>query len=131
MELDVDALRRTLVDVADAMDDWIDSDDIWLARIAITHQLRFAEHTDTERLFRFAARRGDDPEFFIRKAVGWALRQYAKSDPTAVRRFVDEHRHVLSPLALREATRHLTDLTDADASGSSADRLCGSVASHW
>lgn len=50
----------------------------------------------------------DDPEFFIRKAIGWALRQYARTDPEWVRAFVQRHRDQLSPLSRREALRSLS-----------------------
>ncbi len=93
--------------VARAMDEWIDADDFWLARVAILHQLRFREETDGDRLFGYAVRRAADQEFFVRKAIGWALREYAKTDPAAVRAFVDRHAADLSPLTIREATKHL------------------------
>jgi 3-methyladenine DNA glycosylase AlkD len=93
--------------VARAMDEWIDDDDIWLARVAIIHQLRFGDETDGDRLFGYALRRAADQEFFIRKAIGWALREYAKTDPAAVRAFIDRHAADLSPLTVREATKHL------------------------
>jgi len=89
------------------MDEWIDSDDIWLARTAILHQLRRREHTDERRLFDYAERRAADAEFFIRKALGWALREYAKVAPDAVRSFVHTHEHELSGLTRREALKHL------------------------
>ena len=50
-------------------------------------------------------------EFFLRKAIGWALRQYARTDPSAVRAYVDAHRDVLSGLSIREATKHLQGLS--------------------
>ena len=93
--------------LTETMDEWIDADDMWLARVAIIHQLRFGEHTDVERLHRYTLRRAADPEFFIRKAIGWALRVYAKTDPDAIRSFVDAHVDTLSPLSIREATKHL------------------------
>ncbi len=94
-------------EVADAMDDWIESDDLWLARVAIIHQLQFKGRTDVDRLFRYCVRQAGHNDFFIRKAIGWALRQYARTDPKAVRDFVDEHRARLSGLSIREATKHL------------------------
>jgi 3-methyladenine DNA glycosylase AlkD len=103
----VGAMVRHHPELVDEMDRWIDDDDFWLARAAIIHQLRFGEATDVHRLFDFSLRRAGDGEFFVRKAIGWALRQYARTDPTAVRAFVDAHRDVLSPLTVREATRHL------------------------
>ncbi len=89
------------------MDRWIDADDFWLARVAIIHQLRRKLDTDADRLFRYCLRRAADQEFFVRKAIGWALREYAKSAPDAVRAFVDAHESELSPLSKREARKHL------------------------
>lgn len=89
------------------MDRWVEGDEMWLARTAIIHQLRFGAGTDVDRLFGYALARADDDEFFIRKAIGWALRQYARTDPTAVRQFVDEHVERFSGLTIREATKHL------------------------
>ncbi|PCG83567.1 DNA alkylation repair protein [Streptomyces sp. WZ.A104] len=88
------------------MDRWID-DDLWVARTALLHQLRYKSATDAERLFDHCLRRADHPDFFIRKAIGWALREYAKTDPTAVRAFVEGARDRLSPLSVREALKHL------------------------
>ncbi len=93
---------RTLVT---EMDRWIDADDIWLARSAILHQLRWGADTDADRLFDYSLRRAGDTEFFIRKAIGWALRQYARIDPDAVRTLVTTHE--FSGLTRREALRHL------------------------
>ncbi|MZD07404.1 DNA alkylation repair protein [Streptomyces sp. SID5785] len=87
------------------MDRWIGSDDIWLARTALLHQLRRKETTDTGRLFAYCLRRAGDQEFFLRKAIGWSLREYARTDPDAVRAFVADHRDVLAPLSVREALR--------------------------
>lgn len=93
-------LRRT-------MDEWIEDDDLWTVRTALLHQLRFKEATDAHRLFAYCLRRADHPDFFIRKAIGWCLREYAKTDPQAVRDFVDGARDRLAPLSVREATKHL------------------------
>lgn len=93
--------------LAQVMDDWAGREDVWLARTAIIHQLGFRDGTDPDRLFGHCALRAGDGDFFIRKGIGWALRQYARTDPDAVRAFVAEHRDVLSPLSVREATKHL------------------------
>ncbi|GAA3490735.1 DNA alkylation repair protein [Streptomyces cremeus] len=89
------------------MDDWIGDDDPWVARTALLHQLRFRAATDSGRLFAYCERRAAHPDFFLRKAIGWCLREYAKTDPAAVRAFVDAHRDTLSPLSVREALRNL------------------------
>ncbi|MFW6693070.1 DNA alkylation repair protein [Streptomyces sp. MAR4 CNX-425] len=93
--------------LAAAMDEWIEDDDLWVARTALLHQLRFKDATDTGRLFGYCLRRAGHRDFFVRKAVGWCLREYAKTDPAAVRAFVDAHRAELSPLSVREALKHL------------------------
>lgn len=94
------------------MDRWIDEDDIWLVRSALLHQLHFREATDQERLFAYCRRQAANPEFFVRKATGWALRQYGRTAPEAVRAFVAANDigpegERLSPLARREAVRNL------------------------
>jgi 3-methyladenine DNA glycosylase AlkD len=89
-----------------AMRAWIESDNIWLTRSAIIHQLAYKSATDTAMLFDFCDRRAADREFFIAKAIGWALRQYSYTDPVAVRSFVEDHQH-LTPLSRREALKAL------------------------
>jgi 3-methyladenine DNA glycosylase AlkD len=89
--------------LAGEMDTWVDHEDLWLRRTAILHQLHFKSATDTARLFDYCLRRAHEREFFIRKAIGWALREYSKTDATAVTRFVAEHEGELSPLSRREA----------------------------
>ncbi len=111
----VDALAARVVgplvvrwpELVAVMDEWIDARDIWLARTALLHQLHRRAGTDADRLFRYCERRAGDREFFLRKAIGWALREYSKTDPVAVRRFVAARADVLSPLSVREARRWL------------------------
>lgn len=67
---------------------WIASENIWLQRVAILYQLGYKAETDQKRLFRFAEMRAGSKEFFIRKGIGWALRQYSYQNPDAVRQFV-------------------------------------------
>jgi 3-methyladenine DNA glycosylase AlkD len=85
------------------MDRWIDHEDLWLRRSAILHQLKWKERTDTRRLFRYCLARAHETDFFIRKAIGWALRQYSWTDADAVAAFVAAHEAELSPLSKREA----------------------------
>jgi 3-methyladenine DNA glycosylase AlkD len=70
------------------MDAWIADDNMWLQRTAILHQLRFKDQTDEKRLFGYCLKHGSQKEFFIRKAIGWALREYSKTNPAAVKKFV-------------------------------------------
>ena len=87
------------------MDRWLESENVWLARSAILHQERWKGRTDADRLFRYCLRRRGDRDFFIRKAIGWALRSYSATDPQAVAAFLEEHGSELSGLSRREASR--------------------------
>ncbi|MFB6480997.1 DNA alkylation repair protein [Streptomyces virginiae] len=93
--------------LAAVMDEWIEDENLWLARTALLHQLRFKSATDTDRLFGYCRSRAGHPDFFVRKAIGWALREYAKTDPEAVRAFVEAERGSLAPLSVREALKNL------------------------
>lgn len=84
---------------------WSESGELWLIRTAIIVQLKHGKQTDARLLFDLIHKHRDHPDFFIRKAIGWALRQYAVTAPDAVRHFVAEHS--LSPLSRREALRNL------------------------
>lgn len=92
------------------MDRAVRDEDFWIRRTAMLHQLGWRAGTDTARLFRYAERLAPETEFFIRKAVGWALRDYAWHDWRAVERFLDEARERLSPLTCREASKNLAAL---------------------
>ena len=97
-------LVRAHAELVATMDRWVVSDQLWLARTALLHQLAYKRTTDADRLFRYCALRAGDREFFIRKAIGWALRTYAAIAPDAVAQFVASTPG-LSPLSIREATR--------------------------
>lgn len=89
------------------MDELIASPNTWLRRVALLHQLNWRHDTDEARLFRYCLACAGETEFFIRKAIGWALRQYARSQPESVRQFLARHGHQLAPLSRREAGKHL------------------------
>ena len=80
---------------------------MWRRRSAIIVQLRFKEHTDTELLCHAIEASMDSKEFFLRKAIGWALREHSKSDPDIVVEFVTAHADELSGLSKREALKVL------------------------
>jgi len=86
---------------------WIESDSIWLQRLATIHQLTFKENTDWQLMQEVIIRRIDSKEFFVQKAQGWALRQYSKFNPEVVIEFVEAHPE-LSALAKREGSRYLS-----------------------
>lgn len=109
-ELAAHVVGRIVFDYPEAvadMDDWIRSDDLWEARTAILHQLGYRDRTDAARLFAYCDLRANEKDFFYRKAIGWALRQYARTDPDAVRAYVESRRDRLSGLSIREALKHL------------------------
>lgn len=90
---------------------WAQDDHLWVRRTAILHQLACKDSTDTGLLAatidpNLAGSRFGD-QFWIRKAIGWALRQYSYTDPIWVRRFVDRHGPRMAPLTVREATKRL------------------------
>lgn len=84
---------------------WIDDDDLWIRRTAILAQLKHKDVTDAAMLFDFCARRMHEKVFWMRKAIGWALRDYSRTDAAAVRSFLLEHRSELSGLSFREAKK--------------------------
>jgi 3-methyladenine DNA glycosylase AlkD len=82
---------------------WMQSDYLWLQRSCLIHQLRYKKSTDVTLLFDLCERLADHPDFFIRKAIGWSLRQYSKFSPEAVIEFVNDHQ--LSNLSRKEALK--------------------------
>ncbi|MFK4869197.1 DNA alkylation repair protein [Streptomyces sp. CSMPJR101] len=89
------------------MDAWIEDDDLWVVRTALLHQLRYGERTDAGRLFAYCLRQSGHPDFFVRKAIGWCLREYAKTDPDAVRDFLAREGGRFAPLSVREALKNI------------------------
>ena len=83
------------------------TDSLWKRRAAILCQLRFKEETDLRLLFDCIEPNLPHADFFIRKAIGWALRQHAWTDPREVRRYVEANRERLSPLSIREALKNI------------------------
>jgi 3-methyladenine DNA glycosylase AlkD len=81
------------------------SENMWLNRAAILFQLGYKKMTDEKLLFRECEKHRQSKEFFIQKAIGWALREYAKTNPEAVRAFVAKAG--LKPLSTREALKNL------------------------
>jgi 3-methyladenine DNA glycosylase AlkD len=86
---------------------WSVDGDIWRRRTAILSQLGSTTRTDVALLADCIVANLDHPDFFVRKAIGWALRQYARTDPGWVRDFVAAHGERMSGLSRREATRRL------------------------
>ncbi len=85
---------------------WVESEDMWLRRASIIYQLKYKEQTDTDFLTFAIEKNLGSREFFINKAIGWALRQYSKTDAEWVRNFIQSH--TLEPLSQREASKYLS-----------------------
>ena len=100
-------LRNDPAEMRAAMLHWSTDNDMWKRRSAILCQLRAKHSTDTELLTACMAPSLGSKEFFLRKAIGWALRQYARTDADWVRRYVAEHANELSGLSKREALKHI------------------------
>lgn len=89
---------------------WSRDENMWKRRVSIICQLGFKEQTDLDLLYGCIESNLADSEFFVRKAIGWALRHYAWHDPREIDRYVREHVDRLSPLSKREATKNLARL---------------------
>jgi 3-methyladenine DNA glycosylase AlkD len=84
---------------------WNQSENIWLQRCSLLFQKKYRRSTDTNLLAIYIQHLSLSNEFFIRKAIGWSLREYAKTDPAWVKNFVNAHG--LSPLSKREALKNI------------------------
>ena len=100
-------LRRYPKELPAILRDWAMSDDLWKRRSAILAQLGFKGQTDLKLLYDCMRPSLGRPEFFLRKAIGWALRQHAWTDSKEVVRFVKAHDKRLSPLSKREALKNI------------------------
>ena len=110
----VDSLAENITGVLCAKDteliqshliSWAKSDNIWLVRIAILFQLKYKDKTDAPLLAQIIDQNSDSKEFFVAKAIGWALREYSKTNKEWVRSFLQSHN--LQPLSVREAVKYL------------------------
>jgi len=86
---------------------WSRDEDIWLRRLAIDHQLFRKEETDTELLEKILVNNLGQTEFFINKAIGWALRDYSKTNPDWVRDFIERHQAEMAALSILEGSKYL------------------------
>jgi 3-methyladenine DNA glycosylase AlkD len=92
-----------------AMLAWAADADLWKRRSAILCQLQAKDATDLDLLYACIEPSLGSQEFFLRKAIGWALRQYARTDADEVHRYVAAHAERLSPLSRREALKHIAE----------------------
>lgn len=98
-------LRDNRVD--DLMLDWSKDDDFWIRRIAIDHQLCRKEKTNTELLEKIIVNNFGSNEFFINKAIGWALRDYSKTNPLWVKEFLNKYQDKMDNLSIKEASKYI------------------------
>ncbi len=98
-------LRDKRVD--NLMIDWSKDEDFWIRRIAIDHQLCRKEKTNTELLEKIIVNNLGSSEFFINKAIGWALRDYSKTDPKWVKYFIEKYKDKMDKLSIREAGKYI------------------------
>jgi 3-methyladenine DNA glycosylase AlkD len=89
---------------------WSAHESFWVNRLAILHQNGWGQKTDQKLLFKLCLTHASNDEFFIRKAIGWALRDYAWKNPDAVKTFVEANRQTLSALSAREALKNIERL---------------------
>lgn len=82
---------------------WIESENKWLNRMAIIFQLSYGRNTNQTLLFDYILRQAHHKDFFVQKAIGWALRQYSYVNPAAVQQFIEQTN--LSPLSVREGLK--------------------------
>ncbi|MEE9189359.1 MAG: DNA alkylation repair protein [Candidatus Neomarinimicrobiota bacterium] len=87
---------------------WIEDENFWVRRAALLAHLKHKRHTNTKLLAYTIQKLAHEKEFFIRKAIGWVLRNYAYTDPAWVKRFVARNGSILSNLSIREAIKNLS-----------------------
>lgn len=98
-------LRDNRVD--DLMIEWSNDEDFWVRRIAIDHQLCRKEKANTELLEKIIVNNFGSDEFFINKAIGWALRDYSKTNPKWVKDFVEKYEDKMDKLSIKEASKYI------------------------
>ena len=100
------ALRES-PQMPDQVRSWITHENIWIQRTALLVQLTYKKQTDFVLLTELIMHVAHKKEFFIRKAIGWVLREYSKTNPVAVHAYITAHTHLLSPLSVREGLRRI------------------------
>jgi 3-methyladenine DNA glycosylase AlkD len=96
--------RKTLKPVIET---WVEDECLWIRRTAILAHLKHKQETDETQLFHHCLKLAPEKDFFIRKAIGWILREYSKTSPHTVRSFLEAHGASLSGLSQREASKWL------------------------
>ena len=100
-------LAKNQLKMNEILGQWISDENLWIRRTAILSYNRHKENTDEEKLFDYCLRCSGDTDFFIRKAIGWALREYSKTSKKSVSEFVRLNEEKLSNLSKKEGMRHI------------------------
>ena len=107
LDMTIGALALKDSNVNKILLEWSIDENIWLRRIAIDHQLLRKEKTNTELLEKILKNNLGQAEFFINKAIGWALRDYSKTNPEWVKTFIEENKEKMAKLSIKEASKYL------------------------
>lgn len=91
--------------IKETLKEWMSSGNMWLRRSSVIFQLHLKKDTDTVMLAEAIEKNSGSKEFFINKAIGWALREYSKTDAEWVRAFLSSHE--LAPLSVKEAGKYI------------------------
>ncbi len=100
-------LVRERLAMRPVMEEWIRDENLWIRRAALVAHQKHRERTDEAQLFSHCLRLAPEKDFFIRKAIGWALREHSKTRPEAVEAFIAAHRAELSGLSVREGLKRI------------------------
>ena len=107
LDMTIGALALKDSNVNKILLEWSIDENIWLRRIAIDHQLLRKEKTNTELLEKILKNNLGQTEFFINKAIGWALRDYSKTNPKWVKNFIQKNKEKMAKLSIKEASKYL------------------------
>ena len=107
LDMTIGALALKDSNVNKILLEWSLDENIWLRRIAIDHQLLRKEKTNTELLEKILKNNLGQTEFFINKAIGWALRDYSKTNPKWVKNFIEKNKEKMAKLSIKEASKYL------------------------
>jgi 3-methyladenine DNA glycosylase AlkD len=92
--------------IEETINGWAVDENLWLRRTAILFQLKYKQETNEEQLYQYILKNADSREFFIQKAIGWALREYSKTNADSVKQFIGTHQ--LAALSVREGSKYLS-----------------------
>jgi len=107
LDMTIGALALKDSNVNKILLEWSLDENIWLRRIAIDHQLLRKEKTNAELLEKILKNNLGQAEFFINKAIGWALRDYSKTNPEWVKNFIEENKEKMAKLSIKKASKYL------------------------